>query len=75
MAPRSHYRNYPRAVQVKITGTASVRLQGRLDADNPWLDLGTPFTATGVQSIQLMPEVRFNVTAVAGSVDAWVDAL
>lgn len=79
---RGDYRMHPRLVKVAIkatienpAGTASVRLQGRMDTHDDWFDLDDAFTATGVQSLQLMPEVRFNVTAVDGSVDAWIDAL
>jgi hypothetical protein len=75
MTVRRDYRDLPRRVKVAITGTASVSLQGRMDPNDSWLDLGEAFTGTSAQSIQLMPEVRFNVTAVDGSVDAWVDAL
>jgi hypothetical protein len=72
----SKYRSDPRAVQVQLVGTSgSVRLQGRAASDAPWVDLGVAFTASTVQFIQLMAEVRANVTAIsAAEIDVWVDA-
>jgi hypothetical protein len=75
---RDDCRNFARIVRVVIAGTsASVQLQGRLDANDTWFSLGTAFTTTGFQSISLPPQVRFHVTGiVAGdsTVNAWVDA-
>lgn len=72
----SGYRYMTRPVQVSLVGTSgSVRLQGRSDPTAPWVDLGTAFTASGMQMIGLMPEVRANVTAIsAAAIDMWVDA-
>lgn len=71
----SPYRVFARAVQVQLVGTSgSAQLQGRSDPNAPWVNLGTAFTASGVQSIQLMPQVRANVIAVTGAtLDMWVD--
>lgn len=71
----SPYRFNTRPVQVQLVGTSgSVRLQGRNAPDAPWVDLGTAFTASGVQAIQLMAQVRANVTAIsAATIDMWVD--
>lgn len=68
------FRSFTRAVQVRINGTGAVQLQGRAAPNAPWVDLGSAFTADGVQLLQLMPQVRGNVTEVSGSADAWVDA-
>jgi hypothetical protein len=66
----------PRWVKATLTGTSgSVQLQGRMDPNDTWINLGTAFTATGLQAISLMPQVRFNITAIsAATFDAWVDA-
>lgn len=69
------FRAEARIVRAKLAGTATVRLQGRMDENDAWQNLGTDFSATGIQSIQLMPQVRANVSAwTSGAVDMWVDA-
>lgn len=66
-----------RAVQVTITGTsATVKLEGRLHADAPWVQLGSDFTASGIQWIKLTPQIRLTVSAIdSATVDGAVDAL
>jgi hypothetical protein len=72
---RESSRGYPRLVSVVISGTATVQLWGRLDANNPWFALGTAFTVTGVQAVSLPPSVKFTVSAwTSGTVNGWVDA-
>lgn len=44
-------------VQVQITGTLSVVIQGRQDPLSPWTTLYT-FTSTDVQLITRMPQMR-----------------
>lgn len=74
-AVRKCDRSTTRNVQFTVAGTASVKLQGRMQADAAWVDLGTAATASGVQAILLMPEVRANVTSwTSGAVDVYVDA-
>ena len=72
MNVREDDRRVPCVVTVAITGSASTpsRAPG---GEDPWTNLGDVFFRTGIQTIWLMPEVRFDVTSVSGSVDAWVD--
>lgn len=64
-----------RHVRVVATGTVSVKLQGRMDSNDTWFDIGSAFTATGFVTVMLPPQVRINadITGVA-EVSAWVDA-
>lgn len=49
-------------VQVKVSGTATVQLQGRLSSDFDW-EVIKEYTASGVDEITVMPEMRAEVTA------------
>jgi hypothetical protein len=50
-------------VQAKLSGTATVEIQGRLNSDFDWLTLAS-FTATGVNTnVKLYPQMRYNVTS------------
>lgn len=64
-----------RYVRVVASGTVSVKLQGRMDSNDTWFDIGVAFTATGFVTVMLPPQVRINsdITGTA-SVSAWVDA-
>lgn len=58
-------------VQVAITGTANVTLEGRSDSSAPWQVLKT-YTASGVDYINWLPQMQFNVNSITpGSVSAW----
>lgn len=50
-------RREARVVQVEITGTATVKIQGRASSDLSWIDIKT-YTATGADPITLYPEMR-----------------
>lgn len=70
-------RKTARYVRVILTGagSASVKLQGRMDSNDTWFDIGAAITATGFVTAMLPPQVRINsdITGVM-AVDAWVDA-
>lgn len=51
--------------QAKITGTLTVKLQGRLTSSHDWVDLVT-YTASGWGEIKILPEMRYSITNVAG---------
>jgi hypothetical protein len=72
----SVYRASLRAVQVQIAGTSgAAQLQGRVSSEAPWINLGTAFSADGIQFLSLPQEIRLNVTAVtAATINCWVDA-
>lgn len=55
--------------QTKITGTMTVLLQGRVSSAQDWTTLAT-FTASGLQEVLLLPEMRYSITANGGSLDA-----
>jgi hypothetical protein len=50
------------AVQVSITGTATVKVYGRTSANMPWIELAS-FTASGQQLVNLFPDMKADVTA------------
>lgn len=64
-----------RYVRVVATGTVSVKLQGRVDSNDTWFDIGAAITSTGFVTVMLPPQVRINadITGTA-EVSAWVDA-
>jgi hypothetical protein len=58
-------------LQVEITTTASVHLQGRIDDTFSWVNVtDTPLTASGAVSVALFPNMRLNSTITAGTVSA-----
>ena len=72
---RSEYRAYPRMVRARI-GSGAVQLWGRMDSNDTWFALGTSFAASGVQMLQLPPQIKFTVSSwTSGVIDGWVDAL
>lgn len=56
-------------VQVEITGTLSVAIQGRQDASSPWTTLVT-FTTTDSQLVQRMPQMRASYSGASALADA-----
>lgn len=54
-------------VQVKITSSATVNVQGRVDSSMPWVTLNS-FTSSGVENIRLLPEMRVSVSGNDGDV-------
>jgi len=49
-------------VQVEITGTATVDIEGRLNDNLPWVQLNQ-VTASAIVPLAACPQVRVNVTA------------
>jgi len=65
-------------IQVAVTGTALVQLQGRIARDAPWQDLGPAHFASAlfhIDAVQFLRAVATNVapdsTASAWAVWAW----
>jgi hypothetical protein len=59
--------------QVTGIGTGTVAIQGRADPNAAWVDIAT-FTADGTQAVQLMREMRANVSAyTSGTINAWMN--
>jgi hypothetical protein len=46
------------SIQVAVTGTANVRIQGRLARDAPWLDVGPNYSTSALAYIDPMPFLR-----------------
>lgn len=72
---QKHSQNNPTnigVVQFEITGTATVNLEGRLDALAPWVVIAT-FTTSGAQAVTQFPQMRGNVTSwSSGVVNGWL---
>lgn len=61
-------------VQVKITGVATVDIEGRINSSFPWKTI-TSFTGSDASEIVLFPEMRANVSSYSsGTVDAAIVA-
>lgn len=59
--------------QVSGITTATVSIQGRADPSAPWVDLQV-FTSDGSIAVQLMNEMRANVSAyTSGTISAWLN--
>lgn len=58
-------------VQVEVTVSATIEVQGRLSTDAPWVIL-TTLTASGLQPLAAVSEFRLNITANGGTVNAWI---
>ena len=57
-------------VQVEITGgSATIDLEGRTDPTMPWVTL-VEFTSDGLLPFPVHPQIRLNVTANTGTVNA-----
>jgi hypothetical protein len=57
-------RGFQGLAQAAITGTATVKLQGRMSSEFPWVDL-KEFTGSKFEEVTLMPEIRYSITACA----------
>ena len=60
-------------IQIAVTGSATVQLQGRIARDAPWQDLGAPHLASVVlhiEAIQFLRAVASNVQP-KSSVSVW----
>lgn len=70
------YRGQARLVRFLITGTCTVTLYGRMDANDTWFTLGSAATASGVQAISLPAQIKATISGKSGtiSVDLWADA-
>lgn len=54
-------------VQVSVTGgTGTVKIQGRLSINMPWVDIIT-FTVSDSARIALMPHMKANVSGISGA--------
>ncbi|TWT10630.1 hypothetical protein [Reyranella sp. CPCC 100927] len=64
-----------RVVQIAITGTIAVAIEGRMTPDAQWLPLHT-VTTSGATLIALLPQMRVTTSgAEAGSeASVWLDA-
>jgi hypothetical protein len=73
MKDRDRYQKH--LVQVDITGTATVVIQGRTYADMSWINIAT-YSANAADVIQVFPEMRAVSSGMsAGSVKVELDAL
>jgi hypothetical protein len=61
-------------LQVEVTGSANVFIQGRLNDAAPWTNLNADsIAATSIISVTACPQMRINVTSIAsGAVNAWI---
>lgn len=58
-------------VEVEITGTGTVVIEGQATPNAPWIVIYT-FTATGGQVVSVFDAMRARVTANTGTVNAWL---
>lgn len=60
-------------IQVAITGTASVQIQGRISKDAPWTDVGQRHEVSALAYLKPIPFLRAVATGVAdkSSVSVW----
>jgi hypothetical protein len=61
------------SVQIAVTGTANVQIQGRIARDAPWLNLGPNHSASAllhVEPVQFLRAVAEQVTS-GSSVSVW----
>lgn len=60
--------------QVTLSGTASVRLYGRLTSAAGWVAVSSAFTSSGYAEVDLFPEMRVTVSGSSGgpSINAWL---
>jgi len=62
-------------LQLLLSGTGTVRVQGRLDPLAPSNDLTGDVSASGITAVaNVTPEMRINVTANSANLDAWLMA-
>lgn len=63
-------------LQVDITGTATVQIEGRLTSDAAWQSLlDSALSASDIISIAVLPQMRLNIlTASSATIKAWLDA-
>lgn len=64
-----------RVVQIAITGTITVAIEGRMTPSAPWFQMHSASTS-GATLIALTPEMRVTTTGAAGGAAAsvWLDA-
>lgn len=62
-------------VQLKLGGTGTIRIQGRISPEADFVDLTGDISAAGVTVLtNACPEMRVNVTANSATVDVWIMA-
>lgn len=61
-----------RIVQVAVSASAMVQIQGRLKAQMPWHTIET-FTESGAKSVALFTHMRLVLTGNTGTVSAEID--
>lgn len=61
------------SIQIDVTGTACVQIQGRVARDAPWLDLGPAHTASALKYIEPVQFLRAVASTMASgaSVSVW----
>lgn len=68
---------YPRVLdrtgifQAEISSSATVKLQGRVDSNAPWVDI-VSLTSSDAKVVALFPSMRVSYTVVSGTVSAWL---
>lgn len=58
-------------VQVDMSSTGSVTIEGRLRSDLDWQEIAS-FSAAGLKVIAITPEMRANIASNAGTIDIWL---
>lgn len=58
-------------VQVEISGTGTVIIEGRIAEDAPWFTLAT-ITASTIQPLAAVTSARARVTANSANVNVWI---
>lgn len=59
-------------MQAQVTGTATYRILGRLDAAAPWMELREADNADFLESFAWVPYLQVEITAGIGAVTLWV---
>ena len=51
-------------IQIQVTGTAAVQLQGRVAKEAPWTDIGSAYLASALVYIEPIPFLRANASSI-----------
>lgn len=59
-------------IQADGDGATTFKVNGRVSADAPWVELKAAGTADFLESLSWVPHLQLEVTAGAGSVTLWI---
>ena len=59
-------------IQVQVVGSATFRVLGRAHPNAPWVELRAPGSTSFLESVQYVPYLALDVTAVSGTVNFYI---